>query len=109
MQIKNLIKSRKWYRVNWEALGTKGMQLCKPKEPLSFNNPIPAQIFIPKVLIGREEGVLTISLVVIQIHTSILGNPPGSMSVITRIIRGTLVSEKFMLAIISLLVAGHRH
>ena len=109
MQIKNLIKSRKWYRVNWEALGTKGTQLCKPKEPLSFNNPFPAQIFILKLLIGREEGVLTISLVVIQIHTSILGNPPGSMSVITRICRVTFVSEKSMLAIISVLVAGHRH
>ena len=55
------------------------------------------------------EGVITSSLVIIQIHISILGNPPGSMSVITRIIRDTLVSEKSMLAIISVLVAGHRH
>ena len=108
MQIKTNTKSRAWCRVKMEALGTKGTPLCKPKEPLSFNNPFPAQIFLLNLLIGREEGVITTSLVIIPIHISIMGNPPGSMSVKTRIIRVTFVIERFMMAIISVLVAGHR-
>ena len=95
-----------WCRVKVEALGTKGLPLCRPKEPLSFNHPFLTQMILLTLQIGREEGEITTSLEIIPI--SIMGKPPGSLSVIIRM--GVICAlDGFMRAITSVLVAGRRH